>query len=41
MNQKRSVWAVGYAAFAAVMLMLAGGVLDGRDERAGLCPRDQ
>jgi hypothetical protein len=25
MNQRRSVWAVGYAAFAAVMLMLAGG----------------
>ncbi len=25
MNEKRSGWAVGYAAFAAVMLMLAGG----------------
>ena len=25
MNEKRSSWAVGYAAFAAVMLMLAGG----------------
>jgi hypothetical protein len=25
MNEKRSGWAVGYAAFAAVMLLLAGG----------------
>ena len=25
MNEQRSGWAVGYAAFAAVMLMLAGG----------------